>query len=77
MNFLLIESLIFANIIFHRGEIVSYQNYVISRMPEVWGEDAAVFNPSRWFKENGDSISYGPFSKFQIAHWKFKHPDTI
>jgi cytochrome P450 len=22
----------------HRGDIVSYQNYVLSRMPEVWGE---------------------------------------
>lgn len=32
-------------------------------MPQVWGEDAAVFNPSRWFKENGESISFSPFSK--------------
>jgi hypothetical protein len=32
-------------------------------MPEVWGEDCAVFNPNRWFKENGDTISYSPFSE--------------
>ncbi|KAK7227543.1 hypothetical protein V2G26_015546 [Clonostachys chloroleuca] len=44
-----------------KGDIVSYQNYVLSRMPEVWGDDAAVFNPSRWFKDNGESISYSPF----------------
>ncbi|CAI7604828.1 unnamed protein product [Penicillium pancosmium] len=44
-----------------KGDIVSYQNYVISRMPQVWGEDAALFNPSRWYKENGESISHGPF----------------
>ncbi|BCS22059.1 uncharacterized protein APUU_30284A [Aspergillus puulaauensis] len=44
-----------------RGDIVSYQNYVLARMPGVWGEDAAVFNPNRWFKENGESISYSPF----------------
>lgn len=46
-----------------RGDIVSYQNYVLSRMPEVWGDDAAEFNPNRWFKEDGESISYSPFSK--------------
>ncbi|KAI3333326.1 cytochrome P450 [Ustulina deusta] len=44
-----------------KGDIVSYQNYVLARMPEVWGEDAAVFNPSRWLQENGESISYSPF----------------
>ncbi|KIW67161.1 hypothetical protein PV04_06433 [Phialophora macrospora] len=44
-----------------KGDVVSYQNYVLSRMPEVWGEDAAVFNPHRWFTENGESISYSPF----------------
>ncbi|EHK23127.1 uncharacterized protein TRIVIDRAFT_60068 [Trichoderma virens Gv29-8] len=44
-----------------KGDIVSYQNYVLARMPEVWGKDAAVFNPYRWFKEDGQSISYSPF----------------
>ncbi|ETS79808.1 hypothetical protein PFICI_07337 [Pestalotiopsis fici W106-1] len=44
-----------------KGDIVSYQNYVLSRMPEVWGDDAATFDPSRWFKKNGESISYSPF----------------
>jgi cytochrome P450 len=47
-----------------RGDVVSYQNYVMARMPEIWGEDAAVFNPYRWIKENGESISYSPFSKY-------------
>lgn len=52
--------------VFHiRGDIVSYQNYVLSRMPEVWGKDAEVFNPDRWFKENGESISYSPFSEIK------------
>ncbi|KAM0550282.1 hypothetical protein ACHAPJ_008952 [Fusarium lateritium] len=44
-----------------KGDVMSYQNYVLSRMPEVWGEDASGFNPYRWFKENGESISYSPF----------------
>lgn len=46
-----------------RGDIVSYQNYVLSRMPEVWGEDSATFNPYRWFKETGETVSYSPFSE--------------
>lgn len=32
-------------------------------MPEVWGKDAAVFNPYRWLKEDGQNISYSPFSR--------------
>ncbi|KIW53737.1 hypothetical protein PV05_09283 [Exophiala xenobiotica] len=44
-----------------KGDLVSYQNYVMARMPEIWGEDASIFNPYRWFKENGESISYSPF----------------
>lgn len=51
----------------HRGDIVSYQNYVLSRMPEVWGDDAHEFKPSRWFKDNGESISYSPFSTYFTA----------
>jgi hypothetical protein len=42
---------------------VSYQNYVMARMPQIWGADAALFNPYRWLKENGDSITFSPFSK--------------
>ncbi|KAI1630411.1 cytochrome P450 [Exophiala viscosa] len=44
-----------------KGDVVSYQNYVLSRMHEVWGKDAAVFNPYRWFQEDGEGISYSPF----------------
>ena len=51
----------------YRGDLVSWHNWVMSRMPEIWGEDAATFNPGRWFKENGDSISYSPFSKYGSA----------
>ncbi len=50
-----------------KGDIVGYQNYVLARMPEVWGKDAAVFNPDRWFKENGESISYSPFSECKLS----------
>ncbi|KAK6219087.1 hypothetical protein LQW54_002589 [Pestalotiopsis sp. IQ-011] len=32
-------------------------------LPEVWGDDATVFDPTRWFKENGESIAYSPFSE--------------
>ena len=50
-----------------KGDIVGYQNYVLARMPEVWGKDAAVFKPSRWFKKNGESISYSPFSEYTLS----------
>ena len=36
-------------------------------MPEIWGKDAAIFNPYRWLTENGEAITYSPFSK-HIMH---------
>ncbi|KAL6247438.1 hypothetical protein RBB50_005784 [Rhinocladiella similis] len=44
-----------------KGDVVSYQNYVMARMPEIWGKDAAIFNPYRWLTENGEAITYSPF----------------
>ncbi|KAJ3538853.1 hypothetical protein NM208_g5727 [Fusarium decemcellulare] len=44
-----------------KGDIVSYQNYVLARMPEVWGDDACEFKPQRWFDEDGRSLTYSPF----------------
>jgi cytochrome P450 len=53
---------------------VSYQNYVMARMPEIWGADAAVFNPYRWLKDSGENISFSPFSKLCAPLLK-QHPD--
>jgi cytochrome P450 len=47
-----------------KGDVVSYQNYVMARMPQIWGDDAAAFDPYRWLKENGESMTYSPFSKY-------------
>ncbi|CAI6073614.1 unnamed protein product [Clonostachys chloroleuca] len=49
-----------------KGDIVSYQNYVLSRMPEVWGDDAGEFKPDRWFDEDGKNM---PFSPFKYHSW--------
>ena len=35
-------------------------------MPQVWGDDASVFNPYRWFNDNGDAVTYSPFSRFYL-----------
>lgn len=32
----------------------------------MWGKDAATFNPARWFKENGEPISFSPFSQSHV-----------
>lgn len=62
-KWLLLVPLLSGHSFFDRGDVVSYQNYVMARMPEIWGKDAAVFNPYRWLKENGENISFSPFSE--------------
>jgi hypothetical protein len=34
-------------------------------MPEVWGENASVFDPYRWYKEDGKKVTYSPFSEIK------------
>ncbi|KAI0825669.1 cytochrome P450 monooxygenase pc-bph [Irpex lacteus] len=48
------------------GTIVSTPGFALHRMKEVWGEDADVFNPERWERENRDEM-YRAFSPFSIG----------
>ncbi|MQM02777.1 hypothetical protein Taro_035549 [Colocasia esculenta] len=47
-----------------RGEIITYQPYVMGRMTYIWGEDAEVFRPERWL--NADGI-FSPESPFKFT----------
>ncbi|XP_058751664.1 cytochrome P450 704C1-like isoform X1 [Vicia villosa] len=37
-----------------KGDLVSFQPYVMGRMKFLWGEDAEIFRPERRFDENGN-----------------------
>ncbi|CAJ2676185.1 unnamed protein product [Trifolium pratense] len=37
-----------------KGDLVSFQPYVMGRMKFLWGEDAEQFRPERWLDENGN-----------------------
>lgn len=36
-----------------KGEHVFWSDYVMARMPSIWGEDCAEFNPQRWIETPG------------------------
>lgn len=50
--------------VFKEGTIVSTPGLALHRMKEIWGEDADVFNPERWERENKDEMhrAFAPFS---------------
>jgi len=49
---------------FEQGTILSVPTYTIHRDVEVWGEDASVFRPERWFERDEDAMqkAFNPFS---------------
>nr|XP_027189547.1 cytochrome P450 704C1-like isoform X2 [Cicer arietinum] len=44
-----------------KGDLVSFQPYVMGRMKFLWGEDAEKFRPERWIDENGKFQKESPF----------------
>jgi len=45
-----------------KGDCVVWHNYILSRMPELWGPDAEDFKPDRWFNEDGQLQQPSPFN---------------
>ena len=58
--------------VYPEGTVLSVPSYTIHRDKGVWGEDAEVFRPERWFERDGaemnktfNPFSYGPrYDKF-------------
>ncbi|TKY51220.1 Cytochrome P450 704C1 [Spatholobus suberectus] len=44
-----------------KGDLVSFQPYVMGRMKFLWGDDAEKFRPERWLDENGSLQKESPF----------------
>ncbi len=38
------------------GSVVAYHAYAVQRRPDLWGKDAAEFNPERWDNEGKSSV---------------------
>jgi benzoate 4-monooxygenase len=49
---------------FKEGTVLSVPSYTIHRDREVWGDDAAIYRPERWFERDNDAIqrTFNPFS---------------
>ena len=49
---------------FKEGTVLSVPSYTIHRDREVWGDDAAIYRPERWFERDSDAIqrTFNPFS---------------
>ncbi|KAK2450217.1 cytochrome P450 704C1 [Trifolium repens] len=52
-----------------KGDLVSFQPYVMGRMKFLWGEDAEQFRPERWLDQNGNfkNESLFKFTAFQAG----------
>ncbi|XP_020208764.1 cytochrome P450 704C1 [Cajanus cajan] len=50
-----------------KGDLISFQPYVMGRMKFLWGDDAEKFRPERWLDENGILKKESPykFTAFQ------------
>ena len=49
------------------GSVVAYHAYAVQRRPDLWGKDAAEFNPERWMnkeKSSFESVCIDPFFTF-------------
>ena len=48
---------------FEQGTVLSVPSYTIHRDVEVWGKDASVFRPERWFERDDDAMqrAFNPF----------------
>ncbi|CAK9135198.1 unnamed protein product [Ilex paraguariensis] len=44
-----------------KGDLLSYQPWVMGRMKSIWGEDAEEYKPERWLDENGVFQQQSPF----------------
>ncbi|KAK4486146.1 hypothetical protein RD792_008814 [Penstemon davidsonii] len=49
----------------YKGDRVTYFQYGMGRMEELWGEDRFEFKPDRWFDENGSLKKVSPY-KFPV-----------
>ena len=49
---------------FEQGTVLSVPSYTIHRNVDVWGNDALVFRPERWFERDNDTMqrTFNPFS---------------
>ncbi|GLB39975.1 putative cytochrome P450 [Lyophyllum shimeji] len=45
-----------------KGQLISFAVHISGRLSSVYGEDAHVFRPSRWFEKMNDKVSLGHYS---------------
>ena len=52
---------------FKQGTVLSVPSYTIHRDVEVWGGDASVFRPERWFERADDTSMQKAFNPFSYG----------
>ena len=61
---------------FPEGAVLSVPSYTIHRDPEIWGNDAEVFRPERWFEQDQAGIQK-TFNPFSYGPRSVKRPNLV
>ena len=53
------------DLVIKKGETVTWQDWVMGRMPELWGDDCEQFKPERFIEQRDDgSVSIKTYSQY-------------
>lgn len=51
----------------YKGELVGWSDWIMARLPAVWGDDCELYKPERFLERDED----GGYRYFQPSQWQY------